>query len=438
MPSQWNPKRGTVFGRLKTKTDDAFAQEMEKARGREADGLSAVAMEWISNRRVIKSVPQDFRLPLRVIRRSDGLRQIVPGCNPRDFLIRAAAGGLGLLQRVKQPTADVLQTYRLMTLLFQWSFSNRCLMSRTIRRAEDLELRRSERDDSSKRDILPEITLTKSEYSSERLTPDQLLKRGRESARERGIPSVSTFHQINLGLLATARHSPNLVNPSNSESIKSCIRLNLFGLNQGERIDDVERIALIEERLLEAVRKHLDLADAEFRKWMWGDFANIVWQLAKRKAIPGGPFSPDQVRFVLFDLLWRSFGYVSDCVRLQMQAVRLAIHPAFSEQERHVFGLWYDAQPWVAGLAPVVLHNQFGLLLPTLADLEAPGADSEQFWQAFSLAMYWSSEMAANRRCADVNQKKHKRCGFSNSFDHEFLNEDHDPVWEEANFDSED
>ena len=52
---------------------------------------------------------------------------------------------------------------------------------------------------------------------------------------------------------------------------------------------------------------------------------------SKRTNKQGGPVSRQRVRFILFDLLWRSFGYVSQCVRMQMQAVRRAIEPELTD-----------------------------------------------------------------------------------------------------------
>ena len=390
------------FGKLEPQDADSFIERTQAA------GITANAMDWIPNRRVLRLVPPGFRLPLQVVCGTDGLRRISPRCDAREFLKRAACGGLAVLQRVRMLTREDRQTYRLMSFLFQWSFSDRRLLSRTIQRAEDLRLRQSERGGDSDRDILPDIEITTHLGKTKRLTPQELLSCGPQSVRERGIPSETVSSQIHLGLLKVAGRSMDRLSALQAEDTPAIIRISLLGHDQGERSEDAELIDLVEERLVEAVQKHLDWTDEEFRKWMWNDFDNIVQQLAKRGRKQGEQASRQQVRFVMLDLLWRSFGYVSQCVRLQMQAVRRAITPLLTGQERRIFGLWYEAQPWVAGLAPIMMHNRLDLMLPTLADLEECDPGDDHPWRAFSQAMLWSTDMTANRRRADVIQKQGK------------------------------
>ena len=387
------------FGKLEPQEADSFIERTQAA------GFTADAIDWIPNRRVLRLVPPEFRLPLQVVCGTDGLRRISPRCDAREFLKQAACGGLAVLQRVRNLTREDRQSYRLMSFLFQWSFSDRRLMTRTIRRSEDLRLCQSERGGDSDRDILPDIETNNNLSKTERLTPEELLRCGRKSAQKRGIPANSVSLQIHLGLLEMAHHSSVQANALRPEVSPEIIRISLFGLDQGERTDDDELRALVEERMIQAIQKHLELSDKEFGRWMWKDFDNIVQQLAKRTNKQGGPVSRQRVRFILFDLLWRSFGYVSQCVRMQMQAVRQAIEPALTDQERRIFGLWYDSQPWTGGLAPIMLHNRLGLLLPTLADLEECEAGDDRPWRAFLQALQWSSEMTENRRKADCVQK---------------------------------
>ena len=42
------------------------------------------------------------------------------------------------------------------------------------------------------------------------------------------------------------------------EDTPAIIRISLLGHDQGERSEDAERVDLVEERLIEAVQKHLD------------------------------------------------------------------------------------------------------------------------------------------------------------------------------------
>lgn len=424
---------GLNLGQLLTKSGDAFTEKTLAA------GLSVEAMEWKPNRRVLKGIPSGFFLPLQMITGNEGLRCIAPRCNAREFLLLAATGGLAIMQRIRTLTTEDRKSQALMMLIFRWSFSDRRLMGRTIRRGEDLRLRQSERGGDSDIDILPDIEITNSLGTPERLTPERLLSCGLKSATERGIPSQGVSQQINLGLLEMAHCSPALVNPLGQDDSAQIIRISLFGLDQGERTEDADLKALVEERLIQAVQKHQDLSDDEFRHWMWNDFDNIVQQLANRRSKSGEPVSRQQVRFILFDLLWRSFGYVSGCVRLQMQAVRRAIDPGLTDQERQIFGHWYDSQPWTAGLAPVLLHNRLGLLLPTLADLEDCDPGDDRPWRSLLQALQWSSEMTENRRRADCVQKQGKvALNMSSSDEDEDQDADRDLTGFEANDDCDD
>jgi hypothetical protein len=164
------------FGKLEPLEADSFIERTQAA------GIDANAMDWIPNRRVLRLIPRGFRLPLQLVRGTDGLRRILPRCTAREFLVRAATGGLAVIQRVRKLAKDDRQSYRLMSLLFQWSFSDRRLTSRTIQRAEDLTLRRSERSGDSDRDILPDIEITTHPDKSKRLTPEELLSCGRLSS----------------------------------------------------------------------------------------------------------------------------------------------------------------------------------------------------------------------------------------------------------------
>ena len=240
------------FGKLEPQEADSFVERTQAA------GFTADAIDWIPNRRVLRLVPHGFRLPLQVVCGADGLRRISPRCDAREFLKRSACGGLAVLQRVRRLTREDRQTHRLMSVLFQWSFSDRRLLSRTIQRAEDLRLRQSERGGDSDRDILPDIEITTHLGKTKRLAPEELLSCGRQSGRERGISSETVSSQIHLGLLEVAGRSMDRLSALQVEDTPAIIRISLLGHDQGERSEDAERVDLVEERLIEAVQKHLD------------------------------------------------------------------------------------------------------------------------------------------------------------------------------------
>lgn len=232
---------------------------LEKGRGRFA-ALPTSGIEWIPNRRVLRPLPTDYRLQFRIITGPDGLRQIVPTVALQDFVLTAAVGGLAIMTRVRRTSAEQRYTYRLMSLLHQWSHSNRRLLNRQFKRAEDLELRKSERTYKGEKSNLPHALVE----CSEPWTVSRFLKEGRSSARSAGHSSPSVDKQVAYALLEIAAESPsiaNLLDPTQSEKV---IRYSLLGSNQGARLPHGTDVSEIEERLIKAVHKKLSLSTDEF------------------------------------------------------------------------------------------------------------------------------------------------------------------------------
>lgn len=216
--------------------------------------------------------------------------------------------------------------------------------------------------------------------------------------------------------MEAARSTPHQIEDLPAEEIQNLIRLSLFGLNQGRPPRDAQIEERIEQRLIEAVQRHLDQSTDDFDQWMFCDFDNLVQQLANRRT--GGQIPRESVRYVLFDLLWRSHRYVSACVCLQMQALRLAL-PKLSSIESHRFGLWFEQQPWLGELVPILLHSRIGYVFPTLLDLEESPGDLKPVGVMLR-ALCLHAELVQNRREADVRRKRGQpgvMCEFSDGLD---------------------
>ena len=63
---------GSSYGQLVKRPSDSLTEKKGAA------GLSTEAIEWKPNRRILKRVPQDFRLPLQLVTGDDGVRRILP------------------------------------------------------------------------------------------------------------------------------------------------------------------------------------------------------------------------------------------------------------------------------------------------------------------------------------------------------------------------
>ena len=374
--------------------------ELHPTKPLDQSGPEVSRVEWIPNRRILRDIPPGFRLAFRCIRGEDGQRRFVPDESLPTFLSRVSVSGLAILGRIRQLTVEERQTYRLMSFLFRWSCDARRSLQRRIRRREDLDLCLREREDGSQRDILPQSL--ELHGGARKWTPENLLQAGHRASQKLGEPDPPFERQVELGLLEAARSTPYKIEDLPAEEIQELIRFSLFGLNQGRPPRDAQVEERIEQRLIEAVQRHLDQSTDAFDRWMFRDFDNLVQQLAKRRT--GGQIARESVRYVLFDLLWRSHRYVSDCVCLQMQALRLAL-PRLSSIERHRFGLWYEQQSWSGGLLPIMLHSRIGFVLPTLLDLEeSPGDLTPVGVMLRALCLH--AELVQNRREADVRRKR--------------------------------
>src|SRR5690606_9886239 len=84
--------------------------------------------------------------------------QVVPRTGIRQFLNDAVGRGLAILSERSEFTPEIRHSYGIMTAIFRsWSFSPRRMKSREIDRTERLQLHRSESEEDSVRDIVPDL-----------------------------------------------------------------------------------------------------------------------------------------------------------------------------------------------------------------------------------------------------------------------------------------
>jgi hypothetical protein len=369
-------------------------------------GFSEKALAWVPNRRVVRDIPKGFRLPIRLVTRRDGLRQIVNGELLSNFLVNAAAGGFAILSRTERYSKEQKQTYRLMQMLYRWSEEDRRMLVRAISSREDLELSgREARELDGARDVLPEIRIQDGDQSH-RWTVDDLLDAGLREALAAGKKNPPINRQLELGLLAAAKRSPDTASLT-AEQSGALLRLSLFGLNQGNTPRDSHLSEAVEERFIASVVKHTELDFAAFSKWMYEDFDNLVQLLSRPRK--GLSVSRQEVRYILYDLLWKSFSYVSECVEMQLQIVRRVLIPKLRRSERRLFDLWYLRQPWLGGIVPLTLTKRLGFLPSTLNELAYAAPEDDGPWRTMLKALSWNQELITNRRAADAARKRTSR-----------------------------
>lgn len=357
-------------------------------------------LRWRPNRRKLRRLPDDFGTSFQLME-SGGGRFLRPVGPLTQFVETAFVGGLALLdatQRFDQPTR---QSYRLMSLLFRWSFSGRRLHARQIKRFEDLELTAGERRAAGQRSVLPEDLVAERKGRQRPLSPRELIEEGQSFSKEWGLRTESVARLIDYGLFSVAVRSPQslLLAPSDAEG---CLRYALFGCGVGSPVKDPAVIELVEGRVVELFQKHLADPNERFNSWL-KDLSTIVRTISKQRGLEH--IDPDGVRYVLFDLLWRSHRYVSQCVAAQMMAIRRCFTPEFDVNERRDFDLWFLRAPWLGGLSSISLHGQIQLVATTLGVLGDLPEDGDRPWQACLQALLWKNQMVDARRAADRSKK---------------------------------
>lgn len=366
-----------------------------------AGSLAFRGFQWRPNRRILRGLPSTFGLPFRIWY-GDGFRAIHPVPPLDGFLDRAAAGGLALLIAREKPPQATRQSYRLMSQLFRWSWSDRRVYARKIERLEDLQLTRSERRAMSLQSVLPEDLAIERNGREVPMTPETLIELGKEFSSELGLTTEAISCLMDFGLFASAMRSEHKLATLKVGDASQIVRFALFGTDQGEVVKSADIVAQIETQLIEVFHRHLDDSPEQFRNWLT-DFSTIVRTISKRKGMES--ITPDQVRYVLMDLLWRSHTYASQCVALQMEAVVAAVRPTLTPGERAEVKLRYWRQPWLGGVSPIVLHERQELVLPVLSLLAGDPDLGDRPWRACLQAMIWRNQIVMNRRAADRSRR---------------------------------
>jgi len=361
-------------------------------------------LKWRPNRRKLRRLPDDFGTSFLLFESAGGrfLRPVGP---LTQFVETAFVGGLALLDATQRFDQPMRQSYRLMSLLFRWSFSARRLHARQIKRLEDLELTAGERR-AVGRSVLPEDLMIERQGRRRPLSPRELIEEGQSFSNELGQRTASVARWIDYGLFSVAMQSPQSSRLTTADA-ECCLRYALFGCDVGNPVKDPAVIELVEGRLVELFQKHLDDPNERFNSWM-KDLSTIVRTIRKQRGLEN--IELGEVRYVLFDLLWRSHQYASQCVAAQMMAICRCFTPEFDVDERRDFDLWFLRTPWLGGLSSIAVHGQIQLIATTLSVLGDRPEAGDRPWQACLQALLWKNQVVDARRAAD-RSKKNKLIG---------------------------
>lgn len=377
------------FGRL----------EFPEHRAKYDSAESPQLLHWIPDRRVVRRVPPGFVLPLTVTR-INGVRHLRPVADIELFLKQAFVGGHALLTALGHLDQEHRQTYRLMSLLFNWSNSKRRTHARAIGRKMDL----------GGTSVLPLDLTVPSPKGVQPVTADMLLSFGESFVEELDLPSQSVDQLVDHGLLAVAYKSPGTTK-IHVDDVERILRIAFFGVDQGTPLKDPDRFARVEENLIDLIDGHLNDEDEAFEQWL-GDVSGICRALSRRTEL--ADVTRDEVRYVLFDLLLRAHVYVSQCIEVQMRYACNLIRPPFSVVEARDARLWYGRQEWLASCAAIVLHSRFAMLSAVITMLHKH-PDCPNWWPAFLQAVQWKSQIVSARRDIERHKKSSKKEGSQRS-----------------------
>jgi hypothetical protein len=347
-------------------------------------------------------MPPDFCVPLQIIR-VESQRFIYPR-NPVEFVKSAFYGGMRLLTARAGLTREQRYEYRLMNLLISWSLSPRRMHARSIERLQDLVLTKRDKRLLGEDSLLPEDLMVTRSGKLRGLTPKELVAGGRAFATDEGIGGISFSRTLEFGLLSRALNSPATAKIRVQDS-ESFLRFALFGRDVGKKLEDQALVQLVEENLITLLDGHLDDGTEEFGKW-WDDLSGlcrVLWRRASMKAV-----SPEQVRYVLYDLLLRSHRYAAQCIETQMRHVFHLVHPRLTVAELRNSKLWYERTKWLSHCSPIVLHTRVTLLASVLS-LLAESPDREILWPACLQALLWKTQIILARR--DLEERRQSATG---------------------------
>jgi hypothetical protein len=351
-------------------------------------------------------LPPGFSLSLDclVSRTADGhpFRRFTPSDEGEDdFIVSATAAGLAALIATRDFDHETRSIYRAMSLFFQQSRHLQEWLNRRFARIGDLLIAESVRISGEPPDILPSNLGLDRLGNGERWPAVELIRRGRKLAEAAGDNAPDEETCIRHGLIEAARANPLDPEQFSSDGVEAIVRLSLFDYDGGV---DPEVKALIIERILKALDRHLDDSREKFRNWFFDNVDNIVHQVAKRKAI-AEVASRDDVRRVTCDIGFMSFRYVGQCVDSAMRAFRLAMPEPLSADERQLFDLLYGCHCWLADIPLILLNPRFPQLREIIIEMLSDPGNRQLIGVLQRLLVYYG-EMASARRQADRDYKR--------------------------------
>lgn len=359
---------------------------------------------WSPSERLLGCLPAGFQFALRCVDLNEGKRIFWPTGDIPGFVVQAAMAGHAILQQGADWDEEASFSYGLMRLLYQLSPRLRSNLKRSIRRSDDLYIATKGRVSESN-NILPD-DLGVAADCEERWTVSRLMEEGRRAAKQAGDLKPTPERRIWLGLGEAAKRNPVDLAHLSEEDALQWVRLSLFDLGPATHqiTDDVK--ARVEERLIDAIEKHIDAETDEFHRWLFYSFDNLTRQISKRKS-GGGPIDRKIVRQVLLEGVFSSYRYMSDCVHVAMRAFAQALASNLTDDERMLFEVIYRRQPCLGNLSLLLLHDRFMHARECILEIWRDPSDADRWGTLLRLLRFHAEMITKKRESERVYQQRH-------------------------------
>jgi hypothetical protein len=397
---------GTIH--IEPEREDSLPQEMlNKLRNGGITSRFAISRyTWVPPETLADQLPPGFTFSLRCICfPEDELRRFYPLNNFDEYIAQAFAGGLALLDRIKNLSPEQRFSYRAMWQFFQRIRRTREHFGNRLLNGGSLRITRSGREGSQNFSILPESVGLNSQKKGKPWAVGQLLRIGESEARAQGISNPTEEDCVGYGLVCAARLDPLEVP---EDQVPALIRLALYesipveafrNLSPDDPLVTKLREAVL-DRSLVALERHLGDEAALFDGWLAGQKNSFVRQLAQQKKAFGGPLQRDVVRRVLQDLGWDAYPYMADCLHVMMWVFMQILPEPLNEAEKSRFERMYFKQSYFGRLPSALLAERFRFLNGILWDI-VEATDNRSAIAVLHRLLAYYGEMATNRRMID-------------------------------------
>jgi hypothetical protein len=358
---------------------------------------TGVTYHWVPPADWAGELPPDFDFSLRCVTVGSG-RRFYP-IEVGSYLAMAFAGGLAVLTRAMNLSAEQVFSYRAGWLLFQRIRATREHLRNRLNHPASLRIRRSARGLAEVNSILPEWVGQDGGGRGKPWSLDRLLDEGRKEARRQGVARPDGSDCVRYGLLLAARRNPLRI--TDPDEVTGLVRLSLYEVPDTPAPDPQTRDEVV-ARVLDALKPHLAEGEGadEFARWFMGPNNSLIGQVGRKKRSPGGALEPSVVRHALSDQGWVAYGHVADCVHTMLYLFRKLLPEALSAAEGRLFGRMHLKQPEFGGLPWFLLAERFAQL-ETVIDRVWEEPDNRETVAVMHRLLALHADMAAARRQAD-------------------------------------